>query len=141
MLVLARPRQSGKTTDLIKSFLGDPNGIFVSHTAQRAAQVAREFDVPEDAQERMLSIFTLKEGAGSGTWMTWLKGKRLYIDDVDLILLQLIGLTAPIVKCTITSEEYGDEHHAIRKETGTEEGVGGDAEQGRIVPPLWDSRE
>jgi hypothetical protein len=77
------PRQSGKTTELVDELRNDSQGLLLVPNQQMKHDAQRRFP---DVKDLIVTIHDLTGDAGRG-----MRKRRLYVDEVGLLLGQLTG--------------------------------------------------
>lgn len=106
MLVISRPRQSGKTTTLIKWMQAAPEGehrVLVSHSHERAMQLLRRYVREEPSGLESWQFVALDEVLSAQNRARGRSGRVIFaVDDLDLVISRLLG--AEVGAVSLTSE-------------------------------------
>ena len=111
MKIIARPRQGGKTTELVNMIKDNPNAVLLTPDKQRADRIMKEFNLP---RERVYSINTFMSGH--------LRSKKdpnteYYVDDLDDWINHQFNLASKgITAATVTDDTitWGKEEWQVK---------------------------
>ena len=99
-IILNYPRGYGKTSVLINMVASNPDGVLIVMDARKRDEIL--YDHPELKHNQVIAFSTISSPRGRNLF-----GKKLYIDDVDLIVERIIGCN--IAGCNIAAMSITDE--------------------------------
>lgn len=102
MKILTLPRAGGKTTAALTYLLANPNAYYVSHTRQGADSAFRQakalsFDLDKS---RFISVTDTRDKVSGSS-----ESPVLVVDNVDIVLMYLLGARVELATMTGSTEE------------------------------------